>query len=189
MDDLTDREVEALRRQLEMPLDPANAAPYPRGLALDLALDAGSLQDILASHNLTPQEAKKIFSTPSFRTEYEALQETMREEGYSFRLKAQAQAEAHLGLVWRMANSETVPAAVRADLIKQTVKWAGLENPNPPRPGTLNTIPQEALDQLRSLPDGELEVRVLQIISRRAPAQPPAQAEPQGRLIEGEVNA
>ena len=185
MVEMSEREEEALRRQLEMPLDPANAAPYPRGFALDLALDSGTLPEILASHDLTAADAKKIFANPSFRAEYEALQDAIQEEGYSFRLKAQAQAEAHLGLVWRLANSETVPAAVRADLIKSVVKWSGLDNPNPPRPGNLNTIPQEALDQLKSLPDGELEVRVLQIISRRTPAQPPAPQE--GRLIEGEI--
>jgi hypothetical protein len=45
----------------------------------------------------------------------------------TFRLKARAQAEELLTTSWTLIHSSDVSAAVKADLIKSTVKWGGLE--------------------------------------------------------------
>jgi hypothetical protein len=45
----------------------------------------------------------------------------------TFRLKARAQAEELLTTSWTLIHSNDVSAAVKADLIKSTVKWGGLE--------------------------------------------------------------
>ena len=48
----------------------------------------------------------------------------------TFRLKARAQAEELLTTSWTMIHSPEVSPAVKADLIKSTVKWGGLEPKN-----------------------------------------------------------
>ena len=161
-----------------VPDDPASSAPYPRGFALDLALETGSLKEILESYTLTPAQAQDIFANPAFRQEYEAHKESMQTEGWSFRRKCAAQAEAYLELLWRMAQNDLTPAPVRADIVKNTVKWAGLESTRTDSPSFL-TAPAEMLAQLQALPDTELEMRVLQIISRKKPQAPVE------KLIEG----
>lgn len=168
------------------PVDPANTAPYPRGLALDLVLEVGSLKDVLASYNLTPEDFRKIITNPAFRREYEAHQEAMKTEGWSFRKKCQAQAELYLNLVFRLANSDLTPAAVRADLIKSTVKWAGLDTPTPVSAQSPEQLLPQMAEQLRNMPEGELEMRVLQVIARKAPqpAQPRDVTPPTSLVLE-----
>jgi hypothetical protein len=51
----------------------------------------------------------------------------IRDKGMTFRLKARAQAEELLGTSYLLIHDPSVSPAVKADLIKSTVKWAGLE--------------------------------------------------------------
>jgi hypothetical protein len=60
-----------------------------------------------------------------FRTE-------VREKGITFKLKARAQAEELLTTSWLLIHDPVVSPAVKADLIKSTVKWAGLEPKDSP---------------------------------------------------------
>ena len=48
----------------------------------------------------------------------------------TFKLKARAQAEELLTTSWTLIHSPDVSPAVKADLIKSTVKWGGLEPKN-----------------------------------------------------------
>ena len=48
----------------------------------------------------------------------------------TFKVKARAQAEELLTTSWTLIHSPDVSAAVKADLIKSTVKWGGLEPKN-----------------------------------------------------------
>lgn len=165
---------------MNLPVDPAMSASYPRGLALDLALEVGTLKEILESYDITPERFKRILQNTAFRQEFEAHKESVATEGWSFKKKAQAQAELYLNLTYRLATSDQTPAAVRLDAIKSTVKWAGLDTP----PGSANkeaALIPEIVEQLKTLTDGELEVRVMQLVMRRAP---PAAPTPGGALIE-----
>lgn len=157
------------------PFDPATSASYPRGLALDLVLEVGTLKEILDSYEITPEQFKKILANPAFRREYDTHKESMQAEGWSFRKKCQAQAELYLNLVFRLASSEATPAAVRAQLITNTVKWAGLDNPQPVSSGALQT-PEQMLpamaEQLKNMPDGELEMRVMSLVLKKQSAAP-----------------
>ncbi len=169
--------------QLSLPPDPANAAPYPRGLALDLVLEVGTLKEILDSYSLTAEDFNRVLKNPAFRREYEANKESLDQEGWSFKKKAQAQAELYLNLMYRLASSDQTPAAVRADIMKSTVKWAGLDAPAVP--AQQNQLPlAEMAEQLKNLPDGELEMRVLQIVMKRTPGGSIPVPTPGGRLIE-----
>jgi hypothetical protein len=167
----------------DLPADPAEAAPFPRGLTLDLVLEVGTLKEILDSYELTPEQFKRVLQNPAFRKEYETHKESMATEGWSFRKKAASQAELYLNMVYRMASSDTTPAAVRADLIKSTVKWAGLDAPSP---ATMQT-PEQLLPQmaaaLKDMSDGELEMKVLSLVLRKTGHTPP----PVGVTYEGEA--
>jgi hypothetical protein len=64
---------------------------------------------------------------PVFIKKVEHYREEVRDKGLTFRMKARAQAEELLVTSWTLIHSPDVSAAVKADLIKQTVKWGGLE--------------------------------------------------------------
>jgi hypothetical protein len=167
---------------LNLPTDPSEKAPYPRGLSLDLVLEVGTLQEILDSYHLAPEQFKKILANPAFRKEYDTLREEMQTEGWSFRKKAASQAELYLNMVYRMASSDQTPAAVRASLIQSTVKWAGLDNP---AASVGKGAPESLADMaqlVKAMSDGELEMRVMQLVLKRTP-KPPA---PEGITYDAE---
>lgn len=159
----------ALAAQLEVPDNPATTAPYPRGFALDLVLKTAPLPNLLTSYDLTPTQAKEILQNPAFKHEFEGLKESISKEGFAFKHKAAAQAEAYLELLWHMAHDDAVPSSVRADIVKNTVKWAALDQPALPgeQGGAFN--PTEMINQMKNLPDADLEVQILRIISKKAP--------------------
>lgn len=107
--------------------DPADAGLFPPGLVLDLALQTAPAADILAAYGLTVEDFRVIIKNPNFVAEYKAIRDQMKEEGFSFRLKARAQAESLLSTSWKMIHDPNTPPGVRKDLIVQTVKWANLE--------------------------------------------------------------
>ena len=165
------------------PTDPIEAyAPFPHGLSLELALNADlPLNDILSAYRLTPIEFRAILKNPLFRQEYDNYKEELKKEGWSFRQKAKAQSEILLKTAWDIAQSPQSPSNIRLEAIKSIVKWAGLDTPPPP-PGQANTqmvsfggaeIPQAMLDQLKAMPDSEMEARVTQILLRRTSPTPP----------------
>jgi hypothetical protein len=57
----------------------------------------------------------------------ESFREEVRTKGLTFRVKARAQAEELLKTSWILIHDPIVSPAVKADLIKSTVKWAGLD--------------------------------------------------------------
>lgn len=100
-------------------------------LAFDIALmleGSGELLDeIKARHNLKTRTLLAFSKDPVFGKRVEHYREEVRTKGLTFRLKARAQAEELLRTSWMLIHNDDVSAAVRADLIKSTVKWAGLE--------------------------------------------------------------
>jgi len=65
-----------------------------------------------------------------FLKKVEHYREEVREKGLTFKLKARAQAEELLTTSWMLIHDPAVSPAVKADLIKSTVKWGGLEPKN-----------------------------------------------------------
>lgn len=141
--------------------DPA-APIYPRGLVLDLALRTAPVHELLQAYRLTAEEFKALVANPVFRRDMLDMREKLREEGYSFKVKAQAQAEAYLQQAWHMIHDPETPANVRADLIKATVKWAALE----PKADAQNNVAVNV--DLRGLTNEDLNARVMHIIAKRA---------------------
>ena len=65
-----------------------------------------------------------------FLKKVESYRNEIREKGMTFKLKARAQAEELLTTSWTLIHNPDTSAAVKADLIKSTVKWGGLEPKN-----------------------------------------------------------
>jgi hypothetical protein len=99
-------------------------------VALRLEGSGESVTDILTRHGITPLELQDFGKDPVFLKRVEHYRSEVREKGLTFKLKARAQAEELLKTSWLLIHSPDVSAAVKADLIKSTVKWAGLEPKN-----------------------------------------------------------
>lgn len=103
-------------------------------LALDIALtlegSGETLDEVLDRHTLTIDTLIRFNKDPVFLKKVHGLRDDIRDKGMTFRIKARAQAEELLKTSWTLIHSSDVSAAVKADLIKSTVKWGGLEPKN-----------------------------------------------------------
>lgn len=105
---------------------------YPsKRLALELALhlegSGDKLEDLLERHDITASDLGKYLSNPVFRDDLIHLRDEVREKGLTFRVKARTMAEEMLKTTWQIVHDPAASYAVRADLIKSTVEWAGLK--------------------------------------------------------------
>lgn len=100
-------------------------------LAMDVALllegSGETLPEVLKRHGIGALDILKFNADPVFLRKVAALRSEVRDKGLTFKLKARAQAEELLSTSWLLIHSPEVSAAVKADLIKATVKWGGLE--------------------------------------------------------------
>lgn len=158
----------------KIPDDPT-MPPYPRGLVLDIVLKTAPVADLLAAYKMTVDEFKRLTLHPLFLQDLRETKLKLREEGWSFKVKLQAQAEQYLHQAWKLVHDPDTPANVKSDLIKWSVKASGLEA-KPDAQDPASALPQLA-EQLKAMPAGELELRVYQILLRKGavtPTQKPA---------------
>lgn len=110
---------------------PLNHTKWNDRLAFDVALtlegSGETLQEIMGRHNITPSDILAFNADPIFLKKVEHYRGEVRDKGLTFKLKARAQAEELLTTSWLLIHDPAVSPAVKADLIKSTVKWAGLE--------------------------------------------------------------
>lgn len=99
-------------------------------LALVMESQGETVQDMLQRNNLTVAEFMEFSKDKVFERTVQEYRAEIRAKGLSFRQKARVQAEELLKTSWILIHSIDTPAAVKADLIKQTVKWADLEPKN-----------------------------------------------------------
>ena len=103
-------------------------------LAMDMALllegSGETLQEIMDRHNIDVTDINRFNSDSVFLKKVESLRNEVRDKGLTFKMKARAQAEELLTTSWVLIHDPTTSPAVKADLIKSTVKWAGLEPKN-----------------------------------------------------------
>jgi len=103
-------------------------------LAFDVALllegSGETLDEVKARHHISASDLIVFNKDPIFLKKVESYREEIRDKGMTFRLKARAQAEELLTTSWTLIHSPDVSPAVKADLIKSTVKWGGLEPKN-----------------------------------------------------------
>lgn len=110
---------------------PLNHTKWNDRLAFDVALtlegSGETLQEIVGRHRITTGDVLAFNADPIFLKKVEHYRTEVREKGLTFKLKARAQAEELLTTSWLLIHDAAVSPAVKADLIKSTVKWAGLE--------------------------------------------------------------
>ncbi len=110
---------------------PLNHTKWNDRLAFDVALtlegSGETLQEIVGRHRITTNDILTFNADPIFLKKVEHYRAEVREKGLTFKLKARAQAEELLTTSWLLIHDAAVSPAVKADLIKSTVKWAGLE--------------------------------------------------------------
>jgi hypothetical protein len=112
-------------------------APRPRWsdrLAFDVALllegSGETVNEVIARNNISVTDLLVFKQDASFLKKVEHYRGEVRDKGVTFRLKARAQAEELLTTSWLLIHDPSVSPAVKADLIKSTVKWGGLEPKN-----------------------------------------------------------
>ena len=110
------------------PTDPALVGWAP-ALPLELALAQQPVREICAAYGIDKAEYERLRADPSFRQAVVEAMVALQKDGAVFKLKARAQAEALLTTSWALIHRplDEVPASVKADLIKFTIKAAGLD--------------------------------------------------------------
>ena len=110
---------------------PLNHTKWNDRLAFDVALtlegSGDTLQEVITRHNISVNDILIFNADQVFLKKVESYRTEIREKGLTFKLKARAQAEELLTTSWLLIHDPAVSPAVKADLIKSTVKWAGLE--------------------------------------------------------------
>ena len=100
---------------------------FPAMLPMELALKIDSPQAICAIYGISREQFAAIIRHPVFIKQYQEAIESLKVEGMSFKVKARMQAEDYLGTAYAMIKNAGTSDAVRADLIKNTVRWAGYD--------------------------------------------------------------
>lgn len=113
---------------------PLNHTQWSDKLAFDVALtlegSGESMNEVMSRHKISSDDLLRYNRDPVFLKKVESYREEIREKGMTFKLKARAQAEELLTTSWMLIHDPGVSPSVKADLIKSTVKWGGLEPKN-----------------------------------------------------------
>lgn len=100
---------------------------FPPMLPMELALKIDTPQAICGHYGITREQFAAIIQHPVFIKQFQEAVEQLKVEGMSFKAKARMQAEDYLTTAFAMIKNPGTSDAVRADLIKSTVRWAGYE--------------------------------------------------------------
>lgn len=115
------------------PEDPSDLG-YPPTLPIEIALRVAPIQDICKAYGISKEEFAELRHDPVFVADLQRAVDMVKREGMSFKLKAQLQSEELLKTSWKMihAQNDEVPASVKADLLKFTIRAAGLDGSKDP---------------------------------------------------------
>ena len=100
---------------------------FPPMLPYELARGVDTPRNICAVYGLTRDQFGALIAHPVFVKAYQEAVEALKVEGMSFKVKARLQAEAYLDTAFTMAQNAGTSDSVRADIIKNTVRWAGYD--------------------------------------------------------------
>ena len=117
-----------MSNDLAVAQDPATLG-WPPALPVELALRETSPHELCESYGIDQIEWDRLRVDPLFIAAVTQAVDELRHDGVSFKSKARLQSEMLLAKSFEMINApyEQVPAAVKADLIKHTVRVAGLD--------------------------------------------------------------
>lgn len=112
---------------IDATIDPSTIG-WPATLPVEMALRISPLPELLEAYNITAEQWENLKCNEAFKQAVKEAVKQAQEEGFSYRVKAQMQAEALLQTSYNMIQDSTMPAAVRADLIKFTARVAGFDS-------------------------------------------------------------
>ena len=108
------------------PDDPSELG-WPPTFPIELALRVASPKELCVAHGISKAEWDRLRQDEGFQNVLAGYLKMIREQGMGFKLKAQIQSEELLKTSWAIIHAIDTPAAVKADLIKHTIKFAGLD--------------------------------------------------------------
>ncbi len=109
------------------PDDPAELG-WPPTFPIEVAMRVAPIREICEAHGIDQAEWDRLRQDPAFQVCLATYVKMLREEGgASFKLKARIQSEELLKTSWELIHGIDTPAAVKADLIKHTIRFAGLD--------------------------------------------------------------
>lgn len=100
---------------------------FAQDLAMTLEGSGSKMPDLLKEYDLTEDDLISFGAEPLFEQRVMHWRNQLQTEGFTFRLKAKAQAEELLDTSYTIIHDRDVSPAVKADLIKWTAKMAGYE--------------------------------------------------------------
>lgn len=108
--------------------DPATMG-WPPTLPVEIAMKVAPIRDICEAHGIERADWDRLRADETFVAAVQEAHEALKRDGMSFRVKARLQSEELLKTAWAMihAPNDEVPANVKADLLKFTIKAAGLD--------------------------------------------------------------
>lgn len=121
-----DREELLTKLLLNEARDPAHLG-FPAMMPVELAMKQHTPKQICEAYSITRAEFVALTQHPVFIKAYREATEMLQVDGATFKTKAKLQAEYFLGTSFEMVTNKNTSDAVRADLIKNTVRWAGLD--------------------------------------------------------------
>lgn len=110
------------------PTDPSELG-YPPTLPVEIALQTAPMEDIREAYGFNPGQWRRLQDTEQFKNDVATARSMLKEDGMSFKAKARLQAEELLKTSWGLIHDKSgmVPPSVKADLLKFTIRAAGLE--------------------------------------------------------------
>lgn len=106
--------------------NPADVA-FPAMLPMEIAMEIDSLPNICKAYGIDKKQMTAIAANPLFIKAFQEAKEMLKVDGMSFKTKCKMQAESYLETAFNMVKNPHVADSVRADLIKNTVRWAGYD--------------------------------------------------------------
>ena len=100
---------------------------FPSSLPMAYVLRSVPLEEFVAAQGYNLEQWDMISRNPLFKTAVTEAEKLVNDEGGAFRIKARAMAEQFLPEAEALVNSDETPPAVKADMIKAIIKFAGLD--------------------------------------------------------------
>lgn len=119
---------------LVSPVGPELRPEWSMRLVMDVALGT-STDSILEAHDLQMHQFERIMTLPTFVLQVKDLRKKLEEEGASFKLKAQLQADFYLAKVHEKIMDPDTDEKVFTRLVEDVVRWGGLDTPQPVNTG------------------------------------------------------
>lgn len=116
-----------LVRLLERAASDPSTVLFPPMLPLELAMRVDTPANICKAYDITKEQFAALIQHPVFVKAWQEAVEMLKVEGMTFKVKARMQAEDYLGTAFAMVKNPNISDSVRADLIKNTVRWAGYD--------------------------------------------------------------